>query len=506
MRPELDDTQAGASPALEATQKSPSDPTHTRTGTGAHVQPAADGELPAGFRLGHFRIDRRLGAGGMGEVYLATDLALDRPVAVKVLPAGVASGIARDRLIREARAQARILHPNVAHIYFIGEEASRLYFAMEYVTGQTLAERLGAGPVSVEEALALIHGAALGLREAQLAGFTHRDVKPSNLMVDGHGVLKVLDFGLATGAGTTGERPGAGPVAQTTIGGTPLYMAPEQARGEAIDLRADIYALGATLYHLVSGRPPFQADSADELITLHATAPRPPTPRGANPRAAIVAIEALIAQMMAPSPADRFASYEELLQAIEQSSVQHTRPAGFWVRSIASGLDLILISIAMGLVTSALGRRDGNVGREVIAIAAAYCVLTIGRWGTTAGMALFELEVVSVATGGRPSWRQALAREVTLMAAPIGLTVAARMATVLDAPDVVAWILNALASFSVAIIVLLLLHASLEVPGKRAPWDRVSGTLVRYRTMRRERGQTQRARLPGRDSANAARG
>ena len=485
MRPELDDTQAAASPALEATQASPSDPAHTRTETGARVQPAVEGELPAGFRLGHFRIDRRLGAGGMGEVYLATDLALDRPVAVKVLPAGVTSSTARDRLIREARAQARVQHPNVAHIYFIGEEAGRLYFAMEYVTGQTLAERLGAGPVSVEEALALIHGAALGLREAQHAGFTHRDVKPSNLMVDGHGVLKVLDFGLATGAGPISERLGDGPVAQTSIAGTPLYMAPEQSRGEAIDLRADIYALGATLYHLVSGRPPFQADSVDELITLHATAARPPTPRGANPRTAIAAIEALIARMMAPSPADRFASYDELLQAIEQASVQHTRPAGFWVRSIATGLDLIMISLAMALVTAALGRRDGNVGREVIGIAAAYAVLTIGRWGTTAGMALFELEVVSVATGGRPSWRQALAREATRMAAPIGLTAAARLAAFLEAPDVVAWILDALATFSVPVLVLLLLHAALEVPGKRAPWDRVSGTMARYRTTRR---------------------
>jgi hypothetical protein len=100
-------------------------------------------------------------------------------------------------------------------------------------------------------------------------------------------------------------------------------------------------------------------------------------------------------------------------------------------------------------------------------------------------MALFELEVASVATGGRPSWRQALAREATLMAAPIGLTVAARIAAVLDLPDVVVWILNALASFSVAVVVLLLVHAALEVPGKRAPWDRVSGTLVRYRKSRR---------------------
>src|SRR5262245_25778286 len=115
MRPELDDTQA-----------SPAQPETTATVRGKRPLPTT-GELVAGMRLGHFRIDRLLGAGGMGEVYLATDLALDRPVAIKVLPAGAASGSARDRLIREARAQARVHHPNVAHIYFIGEEDGRLY-------------------------------------------------------------------------------------------------------------------------------------------------------------------------------------------------------------------------------------------------------------------------------------------------------------------------------------------------------------------------------------------
>src|SRR5439155_5160879 len=140
-------------------------------------------------------IENRLGAGGMGEVYLATDLALDRPVAIKVLPGTSATGAQRERMIREARAQARVVHPNVAHIYFIGEEGERLYFAMEYVPGKTLADKIAAGPLSVEEALATVRAAALGLREAQRSGFTHRDVKPSNLMVDAHGVVKVLDLG-----------------------------------------------------------------------------------------------------------------------------------------------------------------------------------------------------------------------------------------------------------------------------------------------------------------------
>ena len=244
MQPELDDT---ASP----------DPARTKT-LAATPRAMPGNTLSAGIRLGHFRIDKQLGAGGMGEVYLASDLALDRPVAIKVLPAGVASGTARERLIREARAQARVQHPNVAHIYFIGEDDGRLYFAMEYVVGKTLAERLADGPLAADDALDVIRAAVLGLREAQRSGFTHRDVKPSNLMVDAHGIVKVLDFGLAAGIP---DDVGNGPVEQTSIAGTPLYMAPEQARGEAIDLRADIYALGATLYHLVAGKPPFQADT-----------------------------------------------------------------------------------------------------------------------------------------------------------------------------------------------------------------------------------------------------
>src|SRR6185295_7859170 len=159
----------------------------------------------------------------------------------------------------------------------------------------------------------------------------HRDIKPSNLMIDGHGMVKVLDFGLAAGA--LGELS-HGPVAQTSLAGTPLYMAPEQARGAPIDFRADIYALGATLFHLVSGRPPFEADTLDALLSKHARADRPQLPRRAGtPRTTTAAIDALIARMMAPLPADRFASYDELIRTIELSSVDHMRPAGFWVRS-----------------------------------------------------------------------------------------------------------------------------------------------------------------------------
>ncbi len=474
MRPELDDTQAA-----------PLDKTATQT-----KQPASpSAELAPSMRLGHFRIDRKLGAGGMGEVYLATDLALDRPVAIKVLPSGAASGSARERLIKEARAQARVHHPNVAHIYFIGEEDGRLYFAMEYLTGQTLAERTAAGPLPAEEALALIRAAALGLREAQRSGFTHRDVKPSNLMVDGHGVLKVLDFGLAAG---TPDQVTDGPVAQTTLAGTPLYMAPEQARGEAVDFRTDIYALGATLYHLVSGAPPFVADTVDQLLTLHATAARPSVPRGANPRTMITAIDALIARMMAPDPADRFASYDELLRAIELASVELARPAGFWVRGVATTVDLMLAVLVLVIVQGALELLDLSSGdiamsRIGFVVAALCAALAIGRWGTTAGKALLELEVISAATGGRPSWSQALRRELAIVVVPVALAWAESANRALDAP-LPSDVFNILSIATAVVLVVALWHAALRVPGKQAPWDRLARTLVRYRTSRQSAG------------------
>jgi hypothetical protein len=443
-------------------------PAAARPGAGG---PESGGAIGRGVQLGHFRIDSRLGAGGMGEVYLATDLALDRPVAVKVLPAGSAtSGAARDRLIREARAQARIQHPNVAHIYFIGEDQGRLYFAMEHLAGKTLAERAAEGPLPVEDALDAIRAAALGLREAQREGFTHRDVKPSNLMSDAHGVVKVLDFGLV---GATPEAA-SGPVAQTSLAGTPLYMAPEQAKGEPIDLRSDIYALGATLFHLVSGHPPFSADTVDDLMSMHATAARPHVPRKGHARTAIAAVDTLIAKMMAPDPKDRFASYEDLIREIELVSTQRTRPAGAWVRSVASLIDFILVGLLFGLAMIPFGGGglDGNVAAAFVL---AYSTVTLAWWGTTTGKALLELEVVGIASNRRPTLTQAFVREVTMLGPMLATAIVSHYVQ-LDAFFTLA---------AGALTVLALFLSAWRTPGKRTPWDRASGTQVRYRAPRR---------------------
>lgn len=450
----------------------------------ARVPPAASSdELPAGMRLGHFQLVKKLGAGGMGEVYLATDLALDRPVAIKVLPSTTTSGAARERLIREARAQARVHHPNVAHIYFIGEDAGRLYFAMEYVTGATLADP--SGPLPVEEALRIIHDAVLGLREAQRSGFTHRDVKPSNLMVDGHGVVKVLDFGIAAGGGDGGQVGDGGrdaPVAQTTLAGTPLYMAPEQARGEPIDFRADIYALGATLYQLVSGKPPFQADSVAQLITMHETAARPAIPRGIVPRTQGSALDALIARMMAPEPRSRFASYDELLRAIENVSLQYTRPGGFWARVMATGVDLVAMLIVLGLAQVVLPADRtipaDSVGLMLLAIAQ---WLLFARFGATGGYALLELEVASIETGKRPTMPQALRRTAFVFGPVLLFSWSGALLDALAVPDLVRTVNSVVFGVACLVSIVHLAYAALRTPGKRTWWDRRAKTIVRYR-------------------------
>jgi hypothetical protein len=476
MRPELDDTLAAGSGT---------DPAHTATAPASDRPSSAKG-LAVGQQLGHFKIERPLGAGGMGEVYLATDLALDRPVAIKVLPEDVARDpVRRDRMIREARAQARVAHPNVAHIYFVGEEQGRLYFAMEYVAGQTLSERIAKGPVSIDDALAIIRAAALGLREAQRSGFTHRDVKPSNLMVDNHGVVKVLDFGLVANVSSA---IGDGPVAQTSTAGTPLYMAPEQARGEPIDFRADIYALGATLYQLVSGRPPFEADTLAALLSKHASDERPSVPRRAGQaRTTIATVDALCAKMMAPDPEDRFATYDQLIRELELASLAHTRPAGFWVRSIATLIDLMVVAIVVALSFAVLRiqRETGSVqldlGPFMFATYGVYAMITTALMGRTFGQALFELDVVEVTTGSRPSLARSAARAWLAVAVPL---TAETIAYSVRAAGYELSGIGSVLRVNLLVVVMLLVWASIRVPGKRTVWDKISGTMVRYRTTR----------------------
>ncbi|MGH9937069.1 MAG: serine/threonine-protein kinase, partial [Blastocatellia bacterium] len=221
--------------------------------------------IVAGARLEHYEIISPLGAGGMGEVYLAEDTRLGRKVALKLLPKEFTRHAERVRRFeQEARAASATNHPNILTIFEIGEAAGERYIATEFVDGQTLRERLNGERLAPPAALEITAQIAAALAAAHEAGIVHRDIKPENVMLRRDGIVKVLDFGLAK---LTERRPDAidreaPTIAKVntdpgTVMGTANYMSPEQARGLEVDARSDIFSLGVTLYEMLAGRTPF---------------------------------------------------------------------------------------------------------------------------------------------------------------------------------------------------------------------------------------------------------
>ncbi len=216
--------------------------------------------LAPGFRLGHYEILAPLGAGGMGEVYRARDTSLDREVAVKVLPERVAaSPDALARFEREAKAVAALSHPNILAIHELGRQEGTAYAVTELLEGETLRQRLASGALPQRKAVEQAIQVASGLAAAHAKGIVHRDLKPENLFVTRDGRVKILDFGLATWEPAVDEKATSSPTIGRltdpgTILGTVGYMSPEQVRGAPVDARGDIFALGAVLYEMLSGR------------------------------------------------------------------------------------------------------------------------------------------------------------------------------------------------------------------------------------------------------------
>jgi serine/threonine-protein kinase len=251
--------------------------------------------------VGRYRVEQKLGIGAMSEVYLATDDSLGRRAAIKVLGTGqVNNATITERFLREARALARLSHPNLIPVFEAGQtgDPPRPYYAMELLEGgdtQKLLEERGPLPSPV---VALIGAeAATGLGEAARAGIIHRDVKPANLGISRHGVLKVTDFGLAKSYAADKSLTARGMVV-----GTADYIAPEQARGEELDERADIYSLGCTLFHLLTGHPPYRAQQGPsvreylEVMRMHLAAPVP-DPRADAPNADPELVQTIQAMM-----------------------------------------------------------------------------------------------------------------------------------------------------------------------------------------------------------------
>ncbi len=267
--------------------------------------------------LSHYRIQHKLGSGGMGEVYLAEDTLLDRKVAIKVLPPdAVADEQAKKRLIREAKAAAKLDHPNICAIYEVGEEDGRAFIVMQYVEGETLARRLLTKPPNLMESLDVAIQVCDALAQAHSLGVIHRDVKPQNLMITSRNQVKVMDFGLAKVVRDTSltesqavtvsllTEPGA-------IVGTVPYMSPEQVKGESLDTRSDIFSFGAVLYEMVSGRQPFVSESA--AATFSAILTREPPPLARYAVGVPDEMQRIVRKCLEKDTEDRYQSARDLL-------------------------------------------------------------------------------------------------------------------------------------------------------------------------------------------------
>jgi serine/threonine-protein kinase len=264
---------------------------------------------------GRYRVEEQLGRGGMAQVFKGTDTVLGRPVAIKVLAPQFAQDeafVARFR--REAQAAARLNHPNLVSVFDTGSDDGTHYIVMEYVEGRTLADFLSAGGrLMPQRAIELATAVAQGLAFAHAQGVVHRDIKPGNIMVTRQGEVKVMDFGIArlTTSAETIEQTAA-------VLGTAAYLSPEQARGEAVDARSDIYSLGCVLYEMLVGRPPFSGDSAVAVAYKHVQeAPVPPSHLNAD---VSPQLDAVVMRALSKNRANRYQSADEMRVDMERAA------------------------------------------------------------------------------------------------------------------------------------------------------------------------------------------
>ena len=306
-----------------------------------------------------FVIERELGGGGMSRVFVAEEVALERRVVVKVLAPELAAGVSVDRFRREILVAAALQHPNIVPVLAAGEVADASagsanvlpYFTMPYVRGASLRARIGEGPFSIGEAIAVLRDVARGLAHAHAHGVVHRDIKPENILLSG-GAAAVTDFGVAKALSSA--RKGAADGVITVVGmslGTPAYMAPEQAAGDPdTDHRADLYALGVVGYELLAGAAPFAGRSPQAVIAAHLA--EKPAPIGERRKEVPPALAALVMKCLAKEPAQRPQSAEEFLAGLEATSA----PAAPWGTRIAvAALTLVAAGLAAWLALRPAG-------------------------------------------------------------------------------------------------------------------------------------------------------
>jgi hypothetical protein len=321
--------------------------------------------LRAGARLGPYEIVVSLGAGGMGEVYRARDTRLDRAVAIKILPAHMSVPEARQRFEREARAVSALNHPHICTLHDIGRDSGVDYMVMELVDGETMADRLKKGPLPLHQALMYGVQIASALDRAHRSGVVHRDLKPGNIMLGREGV-KVLDFGLAkVGRGQGAAVASGGSLVETLttpltgegkIVGTLQYMAPEQLEGKEADARTDIFALGAVLYEMVTGKRAFEAKSHAGLISAIMTSA--PAPVSSVVPVAPAALDRLIGGCLEKDPEERWQSahdvagqlrgMESIVRDGNKATPSAARQRAWRPLQLLSATALVTLSLAIG--------------------------------------------------------------------------------------------------------------------------------------------------------------
>ena len=318
-------------------------------------------DLLVGQTIGHYKISKRIGAGGMGEVYLATDITAGRKAALKLLPARFTRDAERlKRFQQEARAVVGLNHPNILTVYEIGEDHSIHYIASELIEGETLRQRLVRGRMQLSEAVDVAIQVASALAAAHETGIVHRDIKPENIMLRPDGYVKVLDFGiakLAESAFAEAASDGAGSVtlAETNLGsvlGTVRYMSPEQACGAHVDKTTDIWSLGVVLYEMVTGHAPFTGDTPKEVMS--SILEKEPLPLARYVPRAPAELQQIVSKTLRKDPAQRYHSAHELLHALKELRRKlefklQRAAAPLWLRWAQSPVALVVMLLAAAL-------------------------------------------------------------------------------------------------------------------------------------------------------------
>lgn len=379
-------------------------------GEGQQHQPEDSARLAAGTRLAHYEVLDFLAEGAMGEIYVARDLGLDRDVALKVLRPDVAEDErVIERFTREARAAARVNHPNLTHIYFVGNQGDVRFFVMELIPGQNLAEYVREqGPLDLESAVDVIVQIAEGMAAAHAAGVIHRDLKPGNVLRRPDGFVKITDFGLARAFDADGDMATSG-----LLLGTPYYMSPEQSRGQPVDPRSDVYTLGILAFHLLTGRPPFLGPTMTDILNDQQ---QTPLPRLRDLREGLTeALEEAVAWCCEKDPERRPQSMQVVAELFESLRPRNVDRAPITARAAAAGIDAglaVLVASAIAWPLVRLGVVLDPFRHGIAALGLLHVVL-VGlpevRWRQSPGKWLLELAATR-ADGVRMSLRTAMWR------------------------------------------------------------------------------------------------